>query len=77
MTDTTLSESLLFGHLPVAAFNLAKSVHAGFPSPAADFGAKCIDVLDRMVAHPQARASRWEHSGSKSSGCRRAPAWWP
>jgi DNA polymerase V len=28
-------------------------VHAGFPSPAEDLGAKRIDVLERLIRHPQ------------------------
>jgi hypothetical protein len=35
----------------------SQCVQAGFPSPAADFAAKCIDVMDRMVVHPQATYS--------------------
>lgn len=57
MTDTTLSEPAFFSPLPVTAFNLATSVQAGFPSPAADFAAKRIDVMDRLVVHPQATYS--------------------
>lgn len=30
------------------------SVCAGFPSPAADFAARRIDVFERLVVHPQA-----------------------
>ncbi len=40
------------GPRPVNA--LPTSVQAGFPSPAADFAAKRIDVLDHLVQHPQA-----------------------
>ncbi|KRB98070.1 hypothetical protein ASE11_14795 [Hydrogenophaga sp. Root209] len=31
------------------AFSLANSVHAGFPSPASDFSAKRIYIMDRLV----------------------------
>ena len=54
MSDLTLSEPELLENPSVTAFGLATSVHAGFPSPAADFTAKRIDVMDRLVVHPQA-----------------------
>jgi DNA polymerase V len=41
--------------LPVLeAWVLPGFVQAGFPSPAEDLGAKRIDVLERLVKHPQA-----------------------
>lgn len=54
MSDLTLSEPELLENLSVKAFGLATRVHAGFPSPAADLTAKRIDVMDRLVVHPQA-----------------------
>lgn len=54
MSDITLSKPALLTQEPQMAFNLATSVHAGFPSPAADFSAKRIDIMDRLVVHPQA-----------------------
>lgn len=38
----------------LSAFYLQSTVRAGFPSPAEDFQAKRIDVLERLVKHPQA-----------------------
>lgn len=57
MSDITLSEPDLLRPQPVEAFSLATSVQAGFPSPAADFAAKRIDVMERLVVHPQATYS--------------------
>lgn len=54
MTDTTLSEPQRLENPTLKAYGLATSVHAGFPSPAADFSAKRIDIMDRLVVHPQA-----------------------
>lgn len=45
------------GPLGMSAFSLQSSVRAGFPSPAEDFQAKRIDVLGRLVKHPQATYS--------------------
>ncbi len=45
------------GPLGLSAFSLQSSVCAGFPSPAEDFQAKRIDVLERLVKHPQATYS--------------------
>lgn len=45
------------GPLGLSAFSLQSSVRAGFPSPAEDFQAKRIDVLERLVKHPQATYS--------------------
>ena len=39
---------------PVRVWELPNLVRAGFPSPAEDLGAKRIDVLERLVIHPQA-----------------------
>ena len=39
------------------AFSLQSTVRAGFPSPAEDFQAKRIDILERLVKHPQATYS--------------------
>ena len=41
----------------VSALSLESNVRAGFPSPAEDFQAKRIDVLERLVKHPQATYS--------------------
>jgi DNA polymerase V len=38
----------------ISALSLKSPVRAGFPSPAEDFQAKRIDVLERLVKHPQA-----------------------
>jgi DNA polymerase V len=39
-------------HLP--ATEIGCSVHAGFPSPAEDHAGRRIDVIDKLVTHPQA-----------------------
>jgi DNA polymerase V len=39
------------------AYELHSTVRAGFPSPAEDFQSKRIDVLERLVKHPQATYS--------------------
>lgn len=54
MSDITLSDPALLTQELLMAFKLATSVHAGFPSPAAEFSAKRIDIMDRLVVHPQA-----------------------
>jgi len=41
----------------ISALSLESEVRAGFPSPAEDFQAKRIDVLERLVKHPQATYS--------------------
>jgi DNA polymerase V len=41
----------------VSVLSLESNVRAGFPSPAEDFQAKRIDVLERLVKHPQATYS--------------------
>jgi DNA polymerase V len=41
----------------ISALSLKSNVCAGFPSPAEDFQAKRIDVLERLVKHPQATYS--------------------
>ena len=38
----------------IPALELLSSVHAGFPSPADDLGAKRIDLAARLIKHPQA-----------------------
>jgi len=38
----------------IFAYALDTSVQAGFPSPAEDHSAKRIDVLDKLIRHPQA-----------------------
>jgi DNA polymerase V len=54
VSEITLSEPAPLAQEPLLAFSLATSVHAGFPSPAADYSAKRIDIMDRLVVHPQA-----------------------
>jgi DNA polymerase V len=44
----------LLGPVGLSALSLQSTVRAGFPSPAEDFQAKRIDVLERLVKHPQA-----------------------
>lgn len=39
------------------AFQLESRIRAGFPSPAEDFQAKRIDVLEHLIKHPQATYS--------------------
>lgn len=45
------------GQFPISVLELETPVHAGFPSPAEDFQAKRIDILERLVTHPQATYS--------------------
>lgn len=47
----------LLGQQGLSAWALRSTVRAGFPSPAEDFQAKRIDVLERLVKHPQATYS--------------------
>jgi len=54
---TTCSEPLLLSDQGLSALSLQSTVRAGFPSPAEDFQAKRIDVLERLVKHPQATYS--------------------
>jgi DNA polymerase V len=42
---------------PLSALALESTVRAGFPSPAEDFQAKRIDVMERLIKHPQATYS--------------------
>jgi DNA polymerase V len=44
----------LLGEPGLWAHELQSTIRAGFPSPAEDFQAKRIDVLERLVKHPQA-----------------------
>lgn len=39
---------------PLHVLDLGVTVHAGFPSPAEDIGAKRIDLTAQLVKHPQA-----------------------
>ena len=41
----------------ISALRLESNIRAGFPSPAEEFQAKRIDVLERLVKHPQATYS--------------------
>jgi DNA polymerase V len=45
------------GQFSMSVLALETPVHAGFPSPAEDFQAKRIDILERLVNHPQATYS--------------------
>lgn len=54
MTDISLSSPQSLGDCSLAAQAFSSSVPAGFPSPAAEFAAKRIDVMERLVVHPQA-----------------------
>ena len=54
---TTCSEPRLLSEQGLSALSLQSTVRAGFPSPAEDFQAKRIDVLERLVKHPQATYS--------------------
>ena len=40
--------------LRLPATEIRCSVHAGFPSPAEDHAGRRIDVIDKLVTHPQA-----------------------
>ena len=53
----TCSAPQLLGVGAISALSLKSNVRAGFPSPAEDFQAKRIDVLERLVKHPQATYS--------------------
>lgn len=54
MTDLHLSPPEPQAENPLAIQAFSSSVPAGFPSPAAEFAAKRIDVMERLVVHPQA-----------------------
>ncbi len=54
---TTCGAPRLLDVAAVSALSLESNVRAGFPSPAEDFQAKRIDVLERLVKHPQATYS--------------------
>lgn len=45
------------GQFPISVLELETPIHAGFPSPAEDFQAKRIDILERLVTHLQATYS--------------------
>jgi DNA polymerase V len=53
----TCSAPQLLAAGAISALSLKSNVRAGFPSPAEDFQAKRIDVLERLVKHPQATYS--------------------
>ena len=40
------------------ALSIDTSIQAGFPSPAEDHSAKRIDVLEKLIRHPQATYQR-------------------
>lgn len=52
--DLSLSFRAPVGDGTLAAQAYSSSVAAGFPSPASEFAAKRIDVMERLVVHPQA-----------------------
>lgn len=54
---STCSAPLVLDIGAISALCLRSSVRAGFPSPAEEFQAKRIDVLERLVKHPQATYS--------------------
>ena len=39
---------------PITVWALLPTIQAGFPSPAEDLGAKRIDILEKLIKHPQA-----------------------
>lgn len=39
---------------PISVWSVLPTVQAGFPSPAEDLGAKRIDILEKLIRHPQA-----------------------
>ena len=39
---------------PVLVWAVRPTIQAGFPSPAEDLGAKRIDILEKLIKHPQA-----------------------
>lgn len=39
---------------PAHVYDLCANVHAGFPSPAEDLGAKRVDLTAQLIKHPQA-----------------------
>ena len=52
----TCSVPQLLGPVGLSALSLQSTVRAGFPSPAEEFQAKRIDVLERLVSramHPK------------------------
>lgn len=54
---STCSSPQILGIGTISALSLKSNVRAGFPSPAEEFQAKRIDVLERLVKHPQATYS--------------------
>lgn len=46
-----------WGECELHALQLESRIRAGFPSPAEDFQAKRIDVLEHLIKHPQATYS--------------------
>lgn len=51
---STVSLPVPLSLLHLWVLDVRARVRAGFPSPAEDFGAKRIDVLEHLVRHPQA-----------------------
>lgn len=57
MQHITLSSDICLAQVqstPLHVLDLAVTVHAGFPSPAEDIGAKRIDLTAQLIKHPQA-----------------------
>jgi DNA polymerase V len=57
MQRISLSSDICLAHVqstPLHVGDLGTTVHAGFPSPAEDIGAKRIDLTAQLVKHPQA-----------------------
>lgn len=47
-------EPSIISPIPVLVWSVLPTIQAGFPSPAEDLGAKRIDILEKLVKHPQA-----------------------
>lgn len=72
---TTCSEPLLLSEQGLSALSLQSTIRAGFPSPAEDFQAKRIDVLERLVKHPQATYSMSVRGDSMREAGKPARLW--
>lgn len=47
-------EQTMISPMAVFVWALRPTIQAGFPSPAEDLGAKRIDILEKLIKHPQA-----------------------
>lgn len=54
MSSSASRPVLISLNLPSASAIQLGSIPAGFPSPAEDHGARRIDLIERLVVHPQA-----------------------